>query len=971
MKVLGEGPRDASIFACGEAPGYTEAETGRVFAGKAGRELTRYIEKSARLDRRDWYITNLCKFRPETKRVTGNNPPTAADIKRDEPELAQELVTIAPQWIVAIGRYSLQWLLGRKATVTDCRGFAFPLPDATLEKIARLTSQPVDDVRELLGSTLVISVTLPAAGLHDTDTQSDIHFDFKRLGQMVRGEIDTQPPIDQFPNPDYRDVEILPSLTPRMLALDTEGLKGRIWGASVAWQPGSARVVRTASPRAIRSLRRLALDEGHTLVMHNAPHDIPIVCEMFGIDVYEFSRHVKFEDTMQMAFIQRLVPKGLKQLGRRFEGIKDVRKYMEVVGDADRRLAEQYLTSVVGCEHACAACDGSGQWLNATRTHKKTGKPLEPRLEKCPTCEGDGTSWEPPQERLVWDAGKGQMRLSRGWRMGRRVRSMLNKLAEQQATVDDRDDDGGDDEDRDQLVDDFAEAALTDSAGDERAVAGLRRKWLNIDYEFRTQVEDTIGQMPEATLDDIDRDEAVVYSARDADMTIRVLPKLQEMLAADDLLPVYESDRDVIPMITQMMEVGWKIDVPYLNELSDWLQTEMDGRLYKLERLVGHYVNPNSMKQVGDLLFGEMGLQPIKLTSTGAESTDNKVLKDLQIQMAAVMDRDKQAKRAFDGLTYILDYRERSKMRSTYTVALPRKVDENDRLHTEFKNASVASRRLASANPNLMNIPSRTELGKRIKYAFTCDDDHVLVDNDYNQLEFRILAYAARERQLIKAIRDGLDPHALTTSKIFKIPIEQVHKGMWQRTAAKTCSFAILYGASAPTIKAQLKLLANIDVPEDECQRWIDDYTRINFPAIGEYIDDCIAHARRYGYSVDMWGHRRYLPGVHSAIPSIAAEAERVAVNHTIQSAASGVVKKAMKATWEDLLPKFRRRAYVEPLLQLHDALTHEVNRKLAKEFAQALVRTMGSVVDWSVPITADCKITMRWGAEESLEVAA
>lgn len=970
-KVLGTGDPHTYIMGIGEAPGVEESLKGIPWVGKAGKELRRYATLSARVPLDDWYLTNLVKWRPETRSATGNNPPTAADIKRDEPELAAEVLQIAPPWIVVIGAHSLRWFLGRKATITDCRGFAFPMPDATLEKIARLTDSDVEYVRERLSASLVACVTHPAAGFHDTDKQSEIDADFRKLGAFVRGELDPAPPIDAYPNPDYHEVHRLPSLSPRKVALDTEGLIKRIWGASVSWQPGTGYVLRCSSADAMRAFKRFVLESGHTFGLHNAPHDIPIICKLLDIDIYEFSRIVKFEDTMQMAFIQRLVPKALKQLGRRFEGMKNVRKYMEVTGPADRRLAEEYLMRVT-IDHPCVACDGSGRYLDTERFHKKTGKRLEPKLEKCPACEGDGTSWEPPQEKIVWDAAKGQMRLSRGWRMGQRARNMLNLLAakEAQAAAASLTVNAAADEHEDGVVrTDFDDAELDkldEAAGDDRQIAGLRRKWLNIDYEFRVQVEDALGPMPDATLDDVPLAEAVVYSAMDADMTVRVWPKLEQMLYADGLWDVYAADRDVIPMITQMEQIGWKVDVPYLNNLSTHLQDQMDDRLYKLERLVGHYVNPNSMKQVGELLFDEFGLQPVRLTSTGAESTDNKVLKDLQIQVAAEMDRDPRAKVTFDGLTYILDYREFSKARSTYTIALPRRVDENDRLHTEFKNASVASRRLASANPNLMNIPSRTELGRRVKYAFTCDDDHVLVDADYEQLEFRILAHAAGEKQLIEAIRNGLDPHALTTSKIFKIPIEQVRKDSWQRTAAKTCSFAILYGASAPTIKAQLKLMANIDVPEDECQRWIDDYTSKSFPAIGEYIDDCIAHARRYGYSVDMWGHRRYLPGVHSAIPSIRAEAERVAVNHTIQSAASGVVKMAMKEVWYTMLPKFRRRAYAEPLLQLHDALTHETHRSIGEEFAVAIVRTMGSVVNWKVPITADCKITRRWGAKEA-----
>lgn len=966
MRVRGEGPPDALIAAIGEASGIAEDQAGRPFVGKSGRELTRYFERSAKLHRDEIYVTNLVKERPETRRVTGNNPPTAADIHRDEPELARELLTVSPLWIVAIGRYSLQWLLGRKATVTDCRGFAYRLPEQTIDKIARLTDTTIEHVQSRLGESFVVSVTHPAAGLHDTDTQSDIHFDFKRLGEFVRGELDTTSPVDLYPNPDYQCVDLLPSLTPRNVALDTEGVMSDIWCSTLTWKPGMGRLLLADNPRAMESYRRFVLESGHTFELHNAPWDIPKICRMLGIDIYEFSRRVKFEDTMQMAFIQRLVPKALKQLGKRFEGVEGIRKYMQVVGPYDQQKVEAYLMRVLS-ERVCVACSGLGTYENVERFHKKTGKRLAPKLEKCPACEGDGTSWEPPQEKLVWDASKGQMRLSRGWRMGRRVRAMLSKLAEQEAEAKERDD-SEDEEATSGVRTDFDESALEESTGDDREVAGLRRKFLNIDYEFRVQVEDTLGPMPEATLRDVPFEIAKNYACLDSDLTHRIRPKLEQMLRADNLWSVYEADRDVIPMVTQMMQVGWKIDVPYLHDLSDYLQVEMDRRLYKLERLVGHYVNPNSMKQVGEMLFGEFGLQPIKMTPGGANSdpqysTDNKVLKDLQIQVAAEMDRSRDARRAFEGLTHTLEYREFSKMRSTYTIALPRRVDEHDRLHTEFKLASVASRRLASANPNLMNIPSRTELGRRIKYAFTCEDDNVLVDADYEQLEFRILAYVSGEKVLIDAIRRGIDLHTMTAAMIFEVPVEKVTET--QRRCAKTINFAVLYGAGAATIKAQLKLLAGIDVPESTCQRWIDEYTGKRFRAIGEYIGDCIAHTRRYGYSVDMWGHRRYLPGVHSSLPYVQAEAERVAVNHTIQSAASGVVKYAMKVVWDDVIPKFRKRAYCEPLLQLHDALTHETHKSISKSFAKAIVKTMGSVVDWKVPITADVKITRRWGAKE------
>jgi uracil-DNA glycosylase family 4 len=957
-KVLGVGPRDAYIMGVGEAPGAKEALRGQPFVGNSGKELTRYIERAGRLDQPDWFITNLVKWRPDTKRGNGNDKPTAADIHRDEPELAAELMSVGPAWIVAIGRYSLQWFLGRKASVGRCRGFAYPLPDATLEKIARLIGTAVDDVRDRLGSAMVVSVTHPAAGLHDTDTQSDIHADFKRLGQMVRGEVDPSPPIDLYPNPDYQEVELLPSLSPRNVGLDTEGVIPDIWCATLTWRPGMGRLVQVDKQRAMQSFRRFVLQDGHTFELHNAPHDIRIICHMLGISIYEFSELVKFEDTMQMAFIHRLVPKALKDLGARFEGVENIRKYMEIVGPYDQKKAEQYLLRVV-TEFACPVCGGNGNVLNEARTHKKTGKPLAPKLEKCAACDGDGTTWEPPQEKFVWDPAKNRVRISRGWRMGRRGRAMLNRLADQE---NDADSQAGTD---DAVRNDFEEGAET--GGDDREVIGLRRQWLNIPYEFRVQVEDAIGSMPEATLRDVPYEIARNYACLDSDLTHRIRPKLEQMLRADDLWSVYEADRDVICMVTQMMHVGWKIDVPYLNELSDFLQVEMDTRLYKLERLAGHYVNPNSMKQVGELLFDQLGLQPVKLTATGIESTDNKVLKDLQIQVAASMDHDRRARAAFDALTHILDYREQSKIRSTYALALPRRVDADSRIHTELKMASVASRRLASANPNLQNQPTRTKLGKKIRDAFVCEDDHLLLSADYSQVEMRILAHESGEKSLIHAISNGMDVHALTTSKIFGIPIEKVTKSMWERLASKTLGFGIVYGISAPALKTQIKVESGrdgrqgIDVPEEQCQRWIDEYTSTSFPAIGEFMDDSVAQARRYGYVTDMWGHRRYLPGVHSAISSMRAEAERVATNHRIQAGASGVLKLAMSALWNDVLPQYRKRAYCEPLMQIHDELVFEVHKSIAEEFMHAVERTMTGVIELKVPLEADGKLGLRW----------
>jgi DNA polymerase-1 len=250
----------------------------------------------------------------------------------------------------------------------------------------------------------------------------------------------------------------------------------------------------------------------------------------------------------------------------------------------------------------------------------------------------------------------------------------------------------------------------------------------------------------------------------------------------------------------------------------------------------------------------------------------------------------------------------------------------------------------------------------------------VLVECDFSQIEFRLVADQAKEWSLIKAINKGLDPHALTTKKIFDIPLAEVTRDMWQRDAAKTLGFAILYGASAPSVKMQIKLQSGkggrtgIDVPVEQVQEWIDDYTGDKgYPAIGDWISENAAEARRDGYVADMWGHRRYLPGARSELGSVRAESERIATNHKAQAGAAGIIKKAMIELWEDVLPKYRSKGYCEPLLQAYDALNFEVDGGIAKEFVGELGRVMRGAVKLDVKMDVDSAMGLRWNKLEKV----
>jgi len=982
----------------GEASGAAEDERGRPFVGKSGKELTRYLEKASKIKRSSVYITNLVKERPQTKKVGGNNAPTTDDIKRDEPELIQEIINVKPTFVVAVGRYSARWLLGSDASIESCHGFAFPIGEECRKRLLSSMAQSVPRPRAGLPSDVhhsgssrhrssrrgthtgqavqpssisvheiqsvdgkesgwldrlhVIVVTHPAAGLHQSGTQPQINVDFIRLGQYVRGELDPTPPIDQFPDPDYYEIrQPIPQLSPRDVAVDTESrLDGsHIWGGSYSFHPGSGAVIRAANRRLLPSFRDLLFT--HRIGLHNAPHDLRVIAKWLGLSIYDLCSQMRFECTMQMAFVYRLLPLALKSIGKRFFGMP-TRDYREVVGPADQQLAVEYLLKVL--DNQCVVCGGVGQLVDDTRKHKTSGKLLEPKAVPCSECGGDGTGWDAPEEQLKWDNKKKRMTISRGQRMGTRVRKALER-------VDTLELEGG----ADSAVDQYSQQEIDE--GDDKPPAGLQKWWRSqMKYEFRLQAEEQLGQIPEATLHDIDQSVAIEYSACDSDMTVRFWPYVEKLVKDEGLWSVYEVDRDAMPMFCQMMEVGWKIDVPYLKELSNQLSNQMDVKLYELEQLVGHYVSPSSYTQVGDLLFGELGMEPLYITDSGAPSTKDDVLSDLKLQAAKLMDESEQHRTQFRSIELIQDHRELSKLKSTYTIKLPRMVDDSDRVHTELKQAVTESRRPASRNPNLANVPTRSDNGRLVKYAFTCDPDHVLVEADFSQAEFKVLAHESGEKSLINAINDGLDPHALTTSKIFGIPLKKVDKNSWQRRVSKMVSFLILYGGSAVLLKAKLKTEAQMDVPVEDCQKWIDDYTSAKgYAAIGEYIQDSIAMARRYGYVADSWGHRRYLPGVYSELYGVRAEAERIAVNHRIQSYVSGVIKQAMITLWNDSLPRFRKRAYCEPLMQIYDSLVTEVHKSIAEEWRDEMVRVMSNVVKLKVPLTAEGKIGTRWSELE------
>lgn len=431
------------------------------------------------------------------------------------------------------------------------------------------------------------------------------------------------------------------------------------------------------------------------IILHNAAHDIPILAELFDVTSEELMSRITFEDTMVMSYVLRLIPQGLKPLERRYNGRKR-QSYVEVTREADRQLAADYLRRILTFK--CSACSGDGSMI--VEPIGARGVRLSPRPVTCDECDGDGTSWPPPDEYLEYV--NGEVKVRRGQKIGTRVRTALRRLVVTSTTYT-KDSQHVDDASNEEDVDDDT-VENEASAGEDRKATGLRAWWMKqVDYDYRVKIEDAIGPMPEVTLDDVvPQSAAVTYSAEDADGTMRIYPILKQQLEAEGLTRIYEIDRDTIPLLVRMMEVGTYFDVPYARKLDARLEVECDQILYQLQQTVGHYVNPASPKQVAELLFDELNLPIVKETKTGDASTQDKVLEDLKLQVAAMED-SKRTRRALTILGNITDHRERMKLRGTYTLALPRMVDKNSRIHTTFKSTRTETNRLSSANPNLQN----------------------------------------------------------------------------------------------------------------------------------------------------------------------------------------------------------------------------------------------------------------------------
>ena len=440
------------------------------------------------------------------------------------------------------------------------------------------------------------------------------------------------------------------------------------------------------------------------------------------------------------------------------------------------------------------------------------------------------------------------------------------------------------------------------------------------------------------TFDRVPIDEASRYAAEDADITLRLWHYLKPRLHLNRVTAVYESlERPLVPVLAEMEMQGIKVDRDVLSRMSNGFAQKMAGLEAEIHEMAGRSFNVGSPKQLGEVLFDEMGLPGGKKGKTGAYATGVDVLEDLATE------------HELPGR--VLDWRQLSKLKSTYTDALQDHIHpDTGRVHTSYSIAGASTGRLASTDPNLQNIPIRTEEGRKIREAFVAETGKTLVALDYSQIELRILAHVADIPTLKQAFADGIDIHALTASQMFDVPLDQMTSEI--RRKAKAINFGVIYGISG------FGLARNLRIPRVEAQAFIDTYfTR--FPGIRTYMDDTVAFAKEHGYVQTLFGRRIHTPEIGAKGPH-AGFAKRAAINAPIQGTAADVIRRAMVR-----MPEAIAHVPAKMLLQVHDELLFEVDDCAVEELIQVAKQVMERaslpVVKLDVPLIVEAGSGPNW----------
>ena len=413
---------------------------------------------------------------------------------------------------------------------------------------------------------------------------------------------------------------------------------------------------------------------------------------------------------------------------------------------------------------------------------------------------------------------------------------------------------------------------------------------------------------------------------------------LEDRLRTEDLHDIFENlENKLVPVLASMENFGIKIDKKYFENY----KKELQGNIEKLEKeiysLSGETFNIGSPKQLGEILFEKMGIEPVKKTKTGY-STDVEVLEVLALRGIEIAEK-------------LLEYRGFTKLLSTYVEPLPKLADEEDRIHTTFNQNGTSTGRLSSANPNIQNIPVRTDEGIKIRKGFISQDGWNLVSFDYSQIELRVLAELSKDENLLLAYKKDKDLHDLTAKKIFfKTDEEQVTRE--QRSIAKVINFSILYGKTPFGLSKELK------IPVADASQYIKTYFE-QYPKVKKFLENVLENARLNGFVETLYGTRRYINNINSSNKNLQSQANRMAVNTVVQGTAANIIKKVMIKLYDE----FKNNDDIKMLLQVHDELIFEVKDEVSEKYMEKIKEIMeGTIKFEDIKLSANGSLAKNWG---------
>lgn len=862
--VPGRGKSPADIAIVGIKPGYYENRDGVPFAGKSGEELDHYLEISGLPPRQELWLTNLFKyFRPDKEAYTEE------DRDRDYPVLQQELEKVRPSLLVTLGRDPTRYFLGE----VDLEGTAampWHLPRES-------------DKRFGVDGVTVFPIHHPAGAMRNPETSPLVVNGFEELGAFWRGETTARTLFDDpyEGKTTYAEVttaEQLVELTKHWgpttaIAIDSEGYPHAPWSLQFTEVVGTGYLIRATRTDLLALFNQVLQAAKPSVTFHSALHDVSM-----GTPLGVSFDGLRWDDTMVMAYLLQIEPRGLKPSCLRHCGMK-MMDYADVIGDASNDRAREYLTWLFDSEHADWEADCEAEFVHLTTT---------PYVDK-----------------------KGKVR------PGRKLK-VWPKLPKPPLL-----------------------RAIT------RVLSSARPAslWLEQDEAILEAAEAKLGPCPEGSLDQISPAVSIPYGCRDTDGTIRLQAEYSRRVDAKGLRDIYELELSTYPLLARMQHIGLKIDRGRFEELSVKLEEElirirgslageMLQRGIPLDDVLSF--NANSGDQVEALLWGDTfnvdedrGRETTFETAKGRKSTNDKVLEALEKDQNL-----SEPSRYF--VQQLRQFREVYKLKSTFVDRLPEYLDRwphDHRIHPTFRTTRVVTGRLAASDPNVLAMPKHGKFAKAFRAGFVPEDGHVLCEWDLSQIELRVGAHLSQDPYMLAIYRgeirnpDGskIDLHAGLAQRIFGVPKSEQTSG--QRTSAKAINFGFWMGQTEYGLCAELQK-NGVDVDFDDAKKWLDE-AKATYQGAQGYKDHMIAEAERNGYiRCPLSGRIRYIGGIRSYDDYVRSEAERFAYSTPIQETAQFLMKRAEARIWTDVLLAYHAEGdhYVEPLLQVHDALTFEAD---------------------------------------------